>query len=128
MLQKGFLLGLVSLAVLVIGMAACNLPPANEPKAVAEAFLTQLKNTDFKKASEYGTDTAKQLLLMMDTLKDNAPKDQLDHSKSLPLVITKVEVVADVAKVSYQLGQEPVQILDLVKQDGTWKVDFKKQV
>jgi hypothetical protein len=120
--------GLMAAAVLVLGIAACNLPPANEPKAVAEVFLNLLKNTEFKKASEYGTDTAKQLLLLMETLKENAPKEELEKSKGMELKITGVEQSGDSAKVSYTLGSDPAQVLEMVKQNGTWKVDFKKQV
>ena len=123
-----YLMILVMTALLASSFVACNLPPANEPKAIAEAFLNDLKNTEFKKASEYGTDAAKQLLLLMETLKVNAPKEELDKTKALALTITKVETNGDTAKVEYRLGEEAPQTLDLVKVDGKWKVDFKKQV
>ena len=119
-------LGLVFMVVLMA--TACAFGPANEPKAIAEAFLGDLKNTDFKKASTYATDSAKQLLLLMESLKENAPKDELEKSRALKLAINKVDVVGNTSRVEYQLGSDPVQYLDLVKIDGVWKVDFKKQI
>jgi hypothetical protein len=117
---------LLVLAALLV--SACNLPPANNPRAVAEAFLNDLKNTELKEASEYCTDTAKQLILLMDMLKDNVPKEELEKTKGQALVIDGVDERDTTATVRYHLGSDPVQTLDMVKVDGQWKVDFKKQV
>jgi hypothetical protein len=117
---------LMVLAALLV--AACNLPPANNPRAVAEAFLNDLKNSEFKEAAEYGTDTAKQLILLMDMLKENVPKEELEKTKGQALVIDGVDEQDTTATVRYHLGSDPVQTLDMVKVDGQWKVDFKKQV
>jgi hypothetical protein len=125
MLSKSVPALLVLAALLV---SACNLPPANTPRAVAEAFLNDLKNTELKKAAEYGTDSAKQLILLMDMLKENVPKEELDKTKGQALVIDGVDEKDTTATVRYHLGNDPVQNLDMVKVDGKWKVDFKKQV
>jgi hypothetical protein len=109
-------------------LGSCNLPPANNPRAIAEAFLNDLKNTELKKAAEYGTDTAKQLILLMDMLKENVPKEELDKTRGQKVVIDGVDEQSTTATVRYHLDNDPVQTLDLIKINGIWKVDFKKQV
>ena len=120
-------MGLAGLMLSLL-LGGCSLRPGNDPKSVAETFLNHLKNTEFKKAAEYGTDSSKQLLLLMDSLKDNAPQEELAKSKGLALTITKVDQLGDTAKVEYRLGEASPQVLDMVKKDGLWKVDFKKQI
>lgn len=122
-------LSVLLITALAAGLfAACNLAPANTPRAIAEAFLNDLKNTELKKAAEYGTDPAKQLLLLMDMLKENVPKEELDKTKGQTLVIDGIDEQETSATVRYHLGSDPIQTLDMVKVDGKWKVDFKKQV
>ena len=102
---------------------------ANNPKAVAENFLTSVKNLDFEKAATYATDEAKQLLDMMKGFMTNLTDEQkaeAEKQKTMALKIGKVEENSDTAKVFYTIGEQPEQSVDLVKVKGEWKVKFEK--
>ena len=117
-----------SILVFCVLVATCSLPPANNPRAVAEVFLNHLRSMEFKEASEFATDTAKQTLLYLESLKSSLPQDRIDQSRAKPVTITQVLEKGDTATVVFRMGSDDQQNLDLVKSAGKWKVDFKKQL
>lgn len=118
----------LGLLMLIAILAACVLPPADNPRAVAELFLNHLKMMEFKEASTVATDTAKQTLLYLDSLKDSLPQDRIDQSRAKALTILSVKENGDTATVVFRMGNDDQQNLDLIKESGEWKVDFKKQI
>jgi len=116
------------LAGIILSLLACNFPPANNPRSVAESFINRLKNMEFKAASEYATPNSTQILLYLDSMRATIPQDRVDESKVKGVTIVQVKETGDSAVVQFRLGADEAQNLDLIKVDGNWKVDFKKQL
>ncbi len=111
-------------------LGACG--SSNSPEGVAEEFLTHLGNQDYEKAKELGTENTVQMLTMIESMGGMAEsmggEAKKDSAKGLPddFEITNSEVDGDNALVTYTAdGKE--EELNLVKQDGQWKVDMKKE-
>ena len=120
-----------SLALLIgllVILADCSLPPANNPRSVAETFLNHLKAVEFKQAGELATDTSRQTLLYLESLKSSLPQDRIDQSKAKGVTIISVKEEGDKAMVNFRMGTDDEQALEMVKTAGAWKVDFKKQL
>lgn len=115
--------------VKINGVWKVKVGAVNSPVSVAQAFLTALKNMDFTTAAEYATAESRNMLIMMQSLVGQlTPEQQEEVAKQKEMVLTmgKSEVEGDTAKVFYAAGGEGEQSVDLVKENGVWKVVFNK--
>lgn len=105
----------------ILAMVAC----APKPEAVAEKFMTAILESDVNTAKKYSTEKSHRLLPIMIML---IPKFAEKEGKSLEetkknLSSMQCDVNEDQAKCG---PTENKKDLNLVKQDGEWKVDVKK--
>lgn len=114
-------LGFVLLAAVVL-FNACG--GSGDPKPVAEKFLKHLNAQEYDKAKEYATESTATLLDMMAGMSDMADEDAT--AEETEIVMGECTVDGDNATCNYTAdGAE--ESIDLVKQDGEWKVDMKKE-
>ena len=92
------------------------------PEKVAEMFLNHMAKKEFVEAKKLATPTSAELIDMMDTLSKNNGK----QSKESIIEIQQCKIDGDKAVCNYKENGEPSQIA-LVKIDGKWLVDFKKE-
>jgi hypothetical protein len=99
------------------------------PQAVAAKFLSALNNQDYDKAKKLGTESTVQMLTMIESMAGMAPEgEDLDMGADMDSIEWgDVEIDGDEAVVHYTL-EGSKEKMDLVKQDGKWKVDMKKEM
>jgi hypothetical protein len=112
---------LILSALSVFALVACN--KTEGPKEVATKFLTELNSANYDAASAYGTQATKDMLNMIKTFAgDQKPE------KAPTFTISDVKEEGDTATVTYRTeGTDADETLDLVKADGKWLVDMKKE-
>ncbi len=110
-------------------MFSCGGGSSDNPQAVAEEFLTALNDQDYDKAKELGTESTVQMLTMIESMAGMAPEgEDLDMGADMDSIEWgDVEIDGDEAVVHYTL-EGSKEKMDLVKQDGKWKVDMKKEM
>lgn len=111
----------------LIFLFSCGTEPST-PSEVAEAYFTSLSDGDFKKAESYSTpDGIKMVRLMKGFYIAALESDDEDVPNFTFFGITEEEINGDSAIVKYKEKEDGnVQSLNLVKINGSWKVDFKK--
>ncbi len=121
----------VSVAALVAAMTACS-PAAATPDAIAKDFLSKVAVMDFKGASALATDEGAAMLTSLEGMMALVPAEQLEAQKAeaagKALTIINTEVNGETAVVTYKMGDEAEQTIDLKQVAGQWKVDFKKEM
>lgn len=93
----------------------------NEPREIAQAFLEDLEEGNWEDAKEYGTETTRSALDMLESL--NSP------GTYRVVRIYSVKDNGETAEVRYSLGDYGVNenTLNLRKVDGEWKVEMDKE-
>lgn len=107
--------------LLISFLFACS-SGGDSPKAVADNFLKSLNKMDYEGAKKYGTEDTGKLLDMIGGLAKMMP-DSAKKEKKYEIVDEKIE--GDKATVNYK-DEDGSQTLNLVKQDGKWKVAMSK--
>ncbi len=106
-------------------MMSCGGNAPKDPKGVAEAFLNAMNEQNFNKAKEYATEDSQEALQSMADLAEMGENLGGEKPEPKEIVIGDVEENGDEATVHYtEDGNE--MTLDLVKEDGDWKVKFDK--
>lgn len=90
----------------------------NSPSDVAKAFATSMAEGDIAKAKEYATPRTGALLDMALSLGGDAEEFK---DPDYRFVLVEEQVNEDTAKVTTEDA-----VFDLIKLDGAWKVDVKK--
>lgn len=111
--------------VVLVFMNACK--NDSKPEAVGEKFLNHLNKQEWAEAKKLGTEATGQMIDMMESLSKMGgeaakPKDVK------PVTIKETKVDGDKAVLSYccdEKGQDGK--VNVVKVDGKWKVDMKKE-
>jgi hypothetical protein len=116
------LLKLAVLAVVILAINACG-SKTDTPEAVAEKFLNHLNKKEYAKAKELGTDQTKEYLATLESF-DSFGGDQA--KKEVKIENMKCTTTDDKANCTY-LGDGKEETIDLVKKDGKWLVDMKKE-
>ncbi len=125
-------LGLVLLVV--VSMGACK--SGGKPETVAKEFLTALNKMDYDKAKTFGTEETGKMIDMVKAFSGGDEAKLAEAKKKVEkaeIEILKTELLGDTAavcqyKVSGIEGQDPKEDkIDLVKKDGKWLVDWKKE-
>jgi hypothetical protein len=102
----------------------------NTPESVAVRFLQYMGKFEFEEARKISTEKTHRMLDMLDMLMDISKeqgKDSLLQKKDIHVEVTNVAIDKNVAVVKYknETGQE--QSIDLLKENGKWLVDLKKE-
>jgi hypothetical protein len=118
--------GLLTMTVALV-FTACSGGSKNSPGKVAENFLMAVQDMDFEKAKLYAT---KESASMLDMLAGFAGMGDEEKPEPAPITITNEEIDGDKATVTYtsknEDGEETEDTIDLVKEEGEWKVKFDK--
>ncbi len=109
-------------------LAACG---SKSPEAVTETFLKALMNGNFQEAAMYATsETVPVLEQMAKMVSEDELKEIIDEFKGTTLKVIGEEVNENEATVMLELatadGAIDTASYSLAKEDGAWKVDFKK--
>ncbi len=123
----------LSIGCIVLLLAACGgAAPANDPSSVAKAFLERLAKMDLDGAKELATKDGQKVLSMMQgflAMADEEQKKKMDEEgEQGPVTIVSVDEQGDKATVVYSMGDKQDQPLELVKENGQWKVNFQKEL
>lgn len=127
-----------SLAVILLALSmttACKSGGAN-PEATAEKFIKAVQGFDFEEAKKYSSKESAAMIDMMKGFMAAAPAEELEKQKA-EAKNTKIEVISSnvaedgntatvTLKATTPDGNSKEDKIDLVKEDGEWKVNFKK--
>jgi hypothetical protein len=116
------LFSLVIVAIVIVAVSACG-GKKNTPEAVAEKFLGHLNKKEYAEAKKLGTENTKQMLDMMESFAGAGAKTE---AKDVKIENLKCETTEDKAKCTYT-AEAKEETIELVKQDGNWLVDMKKE-
>jgi ketosteroid isomerase-like protein len=110
-------------------MFSCGGGSSDDPQAVAKDFLTALSDEDYEKAKELGTENTVQMLGLIESMAGMAPEgEDMDMSTDMDAIEWgETEIDGDKAVVHYT-AEGNKEKLDMVKVDGKWKVDMKKEM
>ena len=103
---------------------------SKNPEAVVVKFLTFMGRLDFENAKLYGTAKTGQLLDIFSYAVATAKKtDSINkfEKRDLKVKVIKCEKQGDFAVVTYSSNQTQQDRIDLVKQNGKWLIDLKKE-
>lgn len=120
---------LLVLLALTLSFSGCKIfsSKKNTPEYVAYQFLDHLQKLEFSKAKPYGTESTKQMMDLMDSfLAMAADNPEKPTPKNTVIVMKKCDINGDKAVCSYTTDGNPGSI-DLLKEDGKWLVDIKKE-
>jgi len=116
------LFSLVIAAIVVVAFASCG-DKANTPEKVAEKYLNHLNKKEFDEAKKIATEETGQMLDMMKSFSGVGGAQEV---KEVKIENLKCETTEDKSVCKYTAeGKE--ESLDLVKKDGKWLVDQKKE-
>ena len=111
------------LAFLLFALMLSSCSSNNTPLGIADAFLTNIKKGDYEEAKKYGTSGTVNIMnaaIMM------TPQGQPIEKTNFRIL--RDSVINDRAFVFYvDEKYNRVDILNMVKIDGKWKVDYKKK-
>jgi hypothetical protein len=121
---------LMSIALVVfvsVFMFSCG--GKDDPQAVAKDFMKALGDKDYKKAKDLGTENTVMMIGMIESMASMGG-ETTEAEKAPELTWGETKVDGDKAECHYTSADKPGvdQKLDLVKQDGKWKVDMKKEM
>ncbi|WP_344825825.1 hypothetical protein [Rurimicrobium arvi] len=111
------------LLVLLLSFSSCS---NNDPKYVAEKFLTSVARADLDEAKKYCDSTTVELLDQADYL-NMVPDSVKAEGRKLKVNIVDVKTNGDKAVVTYTTSKlAENQLITLVKQNGKWLVQLDK--
>lgn len=97
------------------------------PEAVTEKFMNHLMTGEYAKASEYGTESTKQMMQMFEALESLGGERMADADvKPEKIKNVNCDVDGDTAICRFEEEGEMAE-LNLVRVDGKWLVDMKKE-
>lgn len=114
---------IVIIFALLIGIYSCN---SNDPKYVAEKFLTSVARADLEEAKKYCDSGTVELLDQANYL-NMVPDSVKAEGRKLKINIEDLKETGDKAVVTYTTSKlAEKQLITLVKQDGKWLVQLDK--
>ncbi len=117
------------IVLVLLALTACGA----KPEKTAKAFFDAMENHDFATAKAHTTEQGQQLLEMIESFSENMSEEQKDQMKKAKYNILKTVQTDDTAIVSFEQWEtdtpedKSVHALNMVKIDGTWKVDLAKE-
>lgn len=116
---------LALLLIVSFAMLACG--GSDDPGKVAEKFLTHLNKQEYEEAKKLGTESTVLTIGMIESMSGMAESfGGSAESEDIELEMGDCEVDGDKAKCTYTSNGEESTI-NLVKKDGDWLVDMKKE-
>jgi hypothetical protein len=98
-----------------------------DPKAVTEAFVMAFANQEWDKAKEFATKESAEMIDGIKGMMAMAPKDEKAEKVKIKSIECKEDGDKCNCQVEYETGADKLgSSYDLVKVDGNWLVDFKK--
>jgi hypothetical protein len=98
----------------------------NNPKDVAEKFLTHLNNAEFGEAKKYADEATASMLGMLESFGGDKEKNEEKNTEKITII--KSEITEDKAVVTYKISsEEEEKTLPMKKIDGLWKVSIDKE-
>ena len=110
------------LAVAILAINACG-GKKESPEAVAEKFLNHLNKKEYAEAKKLGTEQTGQMIDMMESFSSIGGAETKKEAKIESL---KCETKDDKSACTYTSDGKEEKV-DLVKKDGKWLVDMKKE-
>ncbi len=106
-------------------MVSCN---KNNPKDVADKWLTSFYHMDYEEAKKVSTDETKGLVNTFQELTRSLADSSKQEMKKIQVTIKDVKEEGDKATVTYTTSEEDAkeQKLAMIKKDGKWLVEFSK--
>ena len=127
--SRGFRTGCLSIFFLLLtGAFSCAPVVPDTPQGVGQAFLTAYRDMDFKLAERYATDLSSMTLQFMDNVKANVEPGYVAQAKARSLSFAQVVEEGNTAQLYYTLGSNDPAVLNLVREEGRWKVDFRMEL
>lgn len=118
-----------ALALLCVSLAftACG---SSGPKAAAQSFFKAFASLDFEAARAVCTEEGKGSLSLLEAVASGmSGEDKAEFTKRYSVTVTKVEVKGDTAVAHYAMPDGEGELtIDLVKENGQWKVKFKTEL
>jgi regulatory protein YycI of two-component signal transduction system YycFG len=120
---------IIFIILLLILTTSCSIfQKKNTPEYVSKQFLTNFQKLNFDEASKYGTENTKMMIAFFKNIIGMMPADKRD-SLQIPKTnvdIKKCHIYGNTAKCVY-IANDKLDTLDLLKVDGKWLVDLKKE-
>ena len=96
----------------------------NSPEYVTEKFLFHLNRLEYDEAKQYGTESTEKMLNLIVSMVDLLPEQQTPQEVSA--IINYCEINGNNA-ICYYTANNKEENIELVKIDGVWLVDLKKE-
>jgi len=116
-------------------MAGCG----NKPEATAQKFLSAMEKRDFSGAKQYVTQDSQKIMDFLKVMFEKMAPEQREDTSHLKFKILNSTIQKDTATITYEetavwdngssnAGNESptTKELQMVKEDGKWKVQFKQ--
>lgn len=116
------------IAVIPAVFAGCktgkDLAKQNTPEYAAEMFLMHLNRLEFEQAKLYGTETTKNIVNLMQSMVALVPEQPAPQE--IKVIVTHCNVSGDTG-ICYYTANEKSESLDMLRVDGVWLVNLKKE-
>lgn len=124
--MKKLLFVFAACLVLLSSFTFLKMNEKSDPKEVAYNYTVAVNKFDFEEAKKYSTEETKKLLDMLSSFASMAPDSVIEQSKSFKVEIKEVIEKGDKCAVMLTNGNEKVEKIDLIKENGIWKVHMSK--
>ena len=123
--MKKYLLLFAAFTFIAASMMSCG-GGSSTPKEVAIDFTKKLNSLDFEGAKKLGTPETAKMLDMLSTFAAMMPDSVKNETKNLKVEAKDEKIDGDKAEVNIVNGDKGEEKINLVKQDGNWKVHMSK--
>lgn len=129
--MRSGIVSVCAIAVVVLFSAAlvgCG-SDSNTPEDVAVAFTEAVSSLEFGEAGQYATEESRNALEFLETIYSEMPEEELEQElESVPETpsVVSTEVTGDSAIVTLENGDGAQEVMNLVRVDGEWLVNFEK--
>jgi ATP phosphoribosyltransferase regulatory subunit HisZ len=124
---------LIKLLIVTLSVVAFSCA-GDSPETVAKQFMEHFKNQDYEKAKELGTENTKKMIDFIAGMQSLSAGTEDSTANEMEGAVMKdfkcEEVATDTVSCTYKIeqdGEVSESTIDLVKQDGKWLVDMKKE-
>ncbi|MCD4793044.1 MAG: DUF4878 domain-containing protein [Bacteroidales bacterium] len=107
-------------------MVSCG-GSSDNPQDVAKNFMEALTDQDYDKAKDLGTENTIMMIGMIESMASMAPEGEEAEDMG-EITWGETEIDGDKATCFYSTPDKADQQVDLLKVDGDWKVDMKKEM
>jgi len=119
----------VTLLLILVFASSCRflgIERKNTPEYATKMFLTHFQKLEFTEAAEYGTENTKMMLKLFKSLSNMVPEETRSQNNFSDAVIQECTTQGNTAQCKYTANGKN-ETIDLIKQDGKWLVDLKKE-